>query len=107
MRPVTVAAVQVAPSAAPLTPDLIEANTARALALVEACVTATGAELVERWISATIDPATAMSSLTPDSSVPQPFDHLADRSLALIRRHADALLGAATCAFPHGSTNAR
>ena len=46
MRPVTVAAVQVAPSAAPLTPAVIEANTARALALVEACVAATGAELV-------------------------------------------------------------
>jgi deaminated glutathione amidase len=60
----------------------------------------------ECWITATLDPATAMSSLTPGSSVPQPFDHLADRNLALIRRHADALLGAATCAFPHGSTNA-
>src|SRR5262249_19057205 len=46
MRPVTVAAVQVAPSAAQLTPAVIEANTARALKLVEACVAATGAELV-------------------------------------------------------------
>ena len=46
MRPVTVAAVQVAPSAAPLTAAVIKANTARALALVEACVAATGAELV-------------------------------------------------------------
>jgi hypothetical protein len=70
MRPVTVAAVKAAPSAAAL------------------------------------DPATAMPSLAPGSSVPQPFDHLADRNLALVRRHADALPGAATCAFPHGSTNA-
>jgi deaminated glutathione amidase len=60
----------------------------------------------ECWISAKLDPATAMSSLTPGSSVPQPFDHLADRNLALIRRHADALLGAATTPFPHGSANA-
>ena len=45
----------------------------------------------ECWMSARLDPATAMSSLTPGSSVPQPFDHLADRNLAVIRRHADAL----------------
>jgi deaminated glutathione amidase len=60
----------------------------------------------ECWISARLDPATAMSSLTPGSSVPQSFDHLADRNLALIRRHADALLGVATTPFPHGSTSA-
>jgi predicted amidohydrolase len=51
------------------------------------------------WISARLDPATALSSLTPGSSVPQPFDHLADRNLALIRRHADALLGEASSPF--------
>jgi hypothetical protein len=33
--------------------------------------------------------------------MPQPFDHLADRELALIRRHADALLGEATTPFIH------
>jgi deaminated glutathione amidase len=60
----------------------------------------------ECWISATLDPATAMSSLTPGSSVPQPFDHLRDRNLALIRRHADALLGDAETSFPYGPPNA-
>jgi deaminated glutathione amidase len=60
----------------------------------------------ECWISAELDPATAMSALTPGSSVPQPFDHLADRNLALIRRHADALLGDAATPFPYGPTNA-
>jgi hypothetical protein len=55
----------------------------------------------ECWVSARLDPATAMSSLTPGSSVPQTFDHLADRNLALIRRHGDALLGAAATSFPY------
>jgi predicted amidohydrolase len=45
----------------------------------------------ECWVSARLDPATAMSSLTPGSSVAQSFDHLADRNLALIRKHADLL----------------
>jgi len=57
----------------------------------------------ECWVSARLDPATAMSSLTPGSSVPQSFDHLADRNLALIRRHADALTGEASTSFPYGS----
>ncbi|PZS14064.1 MAG: carbon-nitrogen hydrolase family protein [Pseudonocardiales bacterium] len=56
----------------------------------------------ECWVSARLDPATALASLTPGSSVPQPFDHLADRNLALIRRHADALLGEAATSFVHG-----
>jgi hypothetical protein len=45
----------------------------------------------ECWVSARLDPATAMSSLTPGSSVPQVFDHLADRNLDLVRRYADDL----------------
>ena len=53
----------------------------------------------ECWVSAALDPATALSSLTPGSSVPQPFDHLADRNLALIRKHADALLSEARSPF--------
>jgi deaminated glutathione amidase len=56
----------------------------------------------ECWVSARLDPATAMASLTPGSSVPQSFDHLADRNLALIRNHADALLGEAATSFVHG-----
>jgi predicted amidohydrolase len=56
----------------------------------------------ECWVSARLDPATAMASLTPGSSVAQSFDHLADRNLTLIRRHADALLGEAATSFAHG-----
>jgi predicted amidohydrolase len=55
----------------------------------------------ECWVSARLDPETAMSSLTPGSSVPQTFDHLADRNLALIRRHQDALLGPAATQFSY------
>ncbi|PZS36024.1 MAG: carbon-nitrogen hydrolase family protein [Pseudonocardiales bacterium] len=56
----------------------------------------------ECWVSAHLDPATALASLTPGSSVPQSFDHLADRNLALIRKHADALLSEAASPFVHG-----
>jgi hypothetical protein len=42
-----------------------------------------------------------MASLTPGSSVPQVFDHLADRNLDLIRRYADDLAGPAQTSFPH------
>ena len=55
----------------------------------------------ECWVSARLDPATAMASLTPGSSVPQSFDHLADRNLALFRRHVDALFGQAATSFAH------
>ena len=61
----------------------------------------------ECWVSARLDPATAMSSLTPGSSVPQTFDHLADRNLDVIVKNADALLGEAATSFPyHRSTDA-
>jgi len=43
-----------------------------------------------------------MSSLTPGSSVPQSFDHLADRNLALINKNADLLLGPARSSFALG-----
>jgi deaminated glutathione amidase len=56
----------------------------------------------ECWTAARLDPDTAMSSLTPGSSVPQSFDHLADRNLALIRKHADALLNEARSPFKLG-----
>lgn len=55
----------------------------------------------EGWVSARLDPATAMASLTPGSSVPQAWDHLADRNLDLIRRYADVLATAAETGFPH------
>jgi len=56
----------------------------------------------EGWVSARLDPATAMASLTPGSSVPQRFDHLADRNLALIDRHLEDLRRPARTSFPHG-----
>jgi deaminated glutathione amidase len=56
----------------------------------------------ECWVSARLDPATALASLTPGSSVPQPFDHLADRNLGLIRKHVDVLLAEAHSPFRHG-----
>src|SRR5439155_16635397 len=56
----------------------------------------------ECWVAARLDPATARASLTPRSAVPQSFDHLADRNLALIRKHADALVAEARSPFQHG-----
>jgi len=53
------------------------------------------------WCSARLDPATAMATVTPGSSVRQRFDHLADRNLALIERHLDDLRRPASTAFPH------
>jgi deaminated glutathione amidase len=51
------------------------------------------------WVSATIgvDP---MATISPGSSVRQGFDHLAERNLALYRRHRDVLESEATAAFP-------
>ncbi len=55
----------------------------------------------EGWVSARLDPEAALASLTPGSSVPQVFDHLADRNLDLIRRYADDLVRPAQTSFPH------
>ncbi|HEX2313010.1 MAG TPA: carbon-nitrogen hydrolase family protein [Thermomonospora sp.] len=57
----------------------------------------------ESWVAAHLDPATALSSLTPGSSVPQPFDHLAARNLELYDRHVADLLGPAATSFPYGA----
>jgi deaminated glutathione amidase len=56
----------------------------------------------ECWVHARLDPDTAMSSLTPGSSIPQSFDHLADRNLALINKNAELLLGPARSSFTLG-----
>jgi predicted amidohydrolase len=53
------------------------------------------------WVSARLDPDTAMASLTPGSSVPQRFDHLADRNLAFVERHLEELRRPARTSFPH------
>ncbi|MQY02371.1 carbon-nitrogen hydrolase family protein [Actinomadura macrotermitis] len=55
----------------------------------------------EGWTAARLDPAAAMAALTPGSSVPHGFDHLAERNLELYRRHAAELLGEAATRFPH------
>ena len=55
----------------------------------------------ECWVSARLDPATAMASLTPGSSIPQVFDHLADRNLAFVERHLEELRRPARTSFPH------
>jgi len=52
------------------------------------------------WVSARLDPDTALRSLTPGSNVPQRFDHLADRNLALIERHLETLRHPAHTRFP-------
>jgi predicted amidohydrolase len=59
----------------------------------------------EGWVSARLDPATALASLTPGSNVPQRFDHLADRNLALIERHLDDLRRPARTGFPHAGSS--
>ncbi len=56
----------------------------------------------ECWVTARLDPVRALASLTPGSSIPQPFDHLADRNLPLINRYADLLLGPAATGFKYG-----
>jgi predicted amidohydrolase len=55
----------------------------------------------EGWVSAVLDPTTALSSLTPGSNIGQGFDHLRDRNLELIRRYRADLEGPAQTSFPH------
>ena len=54
----------------------------------------------EGWISATLDPD-PLRTISPGSSVPQIFDHLADRNLALYARYADRLDAPASAPFRH------
>jgi predicted amidohydrolase len=54
----------------------------------------------ESWVSARIDPATAMAGLTQGSSIRHGFDHLAERNLDLIARYADDLQAPAETSFP-------
>lgn len=51
----------------------------------------------EGWISARLEPGAL--SLSPGSSQPQRFDHLADRNIELYRRYADELTKPARHAF--------
>lgn len=53
----------------------------------------------EGWVSARLDPETAMSALTPGSNIAQSFDHLADRNLDLLKNYADVLQGEGATSF--------
>jgi deaminated glutathione amidase len=55
----------------------------------------------EGWIAAHLD-ADPLRTISPGSSVPQIFDHLADRNVALYTRHRDALEAPARSPFPTG-----
>jgi predicted amidohydrolase len=54
----------------------------------------------ESWVSARIDPATAMAALTQGSSIRHGFDHLAERNLDVIARYAGDLQAPARTSFP-------
>lgn len=60
----------------------------------------------EQWVVAPLDPDQALRSLTPGSSIPQGFDHLADRNLALIKNHVDALSSPAETPFDYRRSGA-
>ncbi len=60
----------------------------------------------EQWVVARLDPDDALESLTPGSSVPQGFDHLADRNLALIKNHLDTLSSAGETSFSYRRSGA-
>ncbi len=55
----------------------------------------------EGWVSARLDPL-AMLQMSPGSSQPQRFDHLADRNVALYAKYADELTRPAATPYPHG-----
>lgn len=55
----------------------------------------------EGWVAARLDPANALTSLTPGSNIGQGFDHLRDRNLDLIRNHRAELESPARTTFPH------
>jgi hypothetical protein len=50
-------------------------------------------------VTARLDPDEALASLTRGSSVPQGFDHIADRNLALIKNHLHTLAEPAWTSF--------
>ena len=83
------------------------ADTAGVLYFGNSMIVTPIAEVVARaashqgWVSARLDPDAAMASLTPGSSVPQRFDHLADRNLAFVERHLEELRRPAQSSFPH------
>ena len=67
MRAFTAAAIQIAPVAGPLSPDVVLANVEKCVAWLTRCVEATGAELV-------VLPETATTGFTPDCSPEELWD---------------------------------
>lgn len=83
MRDVTVAAVQVAPSSAPLSVETIAGNTERALSWTERAVEATGAELV-------VLPETVTTGFGPAMGPEQLWDLLVEAPGAATAPYTDA-----------------
>ncbi len=55
----------------------------------------------EGWVTARLDPD-AFRAMSPGSSQPQMFDHLADRNVGLYAKYADDLFRPASTGYPHG-----
>ncbi|MBA2440098.1 MAG: carbon-nitrogen hydrolase family protein, partial [Thermoleophilaceae bacterium] len=64
------------------------------------------ASTYEQWVIAHLDPDQALTSLTPGSSVPHGFDHLADRNLALIKNNLDTLSAPGSTRFGYHRSGA-
>ena len=61
----------------------------------------------ESWITAILDPETAMKSLSSGSSVGQPFDHLNDRNLELLDRYSEVLKAGGSTSFNYSRPKSR
>ena len=61
----------------------------------------------ESWITAILDPDVAMNSLSPGSSVAQPFDHLNDRNLELLDRYSEVLKAGGSTSFNYSRPKSR
>ena len=61
----------------------------------------------ESWITAILDPDLAMKSLSPGSSVCQPFDHISDRNLELLDRYSEVLKGSGSTNFTYSRPKSR
>ncbi|MEP6697453.1 MAG: carbon-nitrogen hydrolase family protein [Pseudonocardiales bacterium] len=55
----------------------------------------------EGWVAARLDPQ-AFTRMSPGSSQPQLFDHLADRNVGLYEKYAGDLFRPAASPYPHG-----
>ena len=87
MRAFTAAAVQIAPVAGPLSPEVVKANIAKCVDWLTRCVEATGAELV-------VLPESATTGFTPDCTPEELWDlvsELPGQVIAPIQAAATAL----------------